>query len=136
MAAAIHAVSPCPESILGRQVTPPGRPRRWTGVHRWRLLDLWCWCPWIAGPCPPHRTPPPSQTSRRNPLKPVAEPPANQSQNPSQTSRRTARKPVAEPRIPIRDQGFFELPTNRKESVKPRPAFGVGGLPTGFLEDY
>ena len=61
---------------------------------------------------------------------------SNQSQKPSQTSRRTARKPVAEPRKPIRHQGFFELPTNRKESVKPRPAFGVGGLPTGFLEDY
>lgn len=82
MAEAIHAVSPCPESILGRQVTPPGRPRRWTGVHRWRLLDLGCWCSWVAGPCLAHRTPPPSQTSRRNPLKPVAEPLANQSQNP------------------------------------------------------
>ena len=40
---------------------------------------------------------------------------SNHSQKPSQTTRRIARKPVAEPRIPIRDQGFFEQPTNRKE---------------------
>lgn len=56
-----------------------------------------------------------------------------QSQKPSQTTRRNARKPIAEPQIPIRHQGFFELPTNRKEPVKPRPAFGVGGLLKGFL---
>jgi hypothetical protein len=57
---------------------------------------------------------------------------SNQSQKPSQTSRRTARKPVAEPRKPIRHQGFFELPTNRKEPA----SHSLLSALEGYRQDY